>query len=136
MESRTFLSAVRKLLMAIAIAVIVVPAVANTSADPVEKVAEVKYLGAENQSLVFNVKYKNTKASRFIITIKDGEGVTIFQNVYADTHFDKKFALPKQEAGKVVFIISDRKNNYSESFEISTQTRLIEDLVVDVKRLN
>ncbi|MGN6437787.1 MAG: hypothetical protein ACTHMM_14715 [Agriterribacter sp.] len=136
MESRTILAAIRKSLVAIAITVITVPAFANTGIDPVEKVADVKYLGAENQSLVFNVKYDNAKGSRFIVTIKNEDGVTIFQNAFTDAKFDKKFVLPKTEAGKVVFIISDRKNSYSESFEISTRTRVIEDVVVDVKKLD
>lgn len=136
MESRTVLSAIRRSLLAVVIAVITLPAIANTGVDPVEKAADVKYLGAEEHSLVFNVKYENAKANRFVVTIKDQDGVTIFQNAFTDTKFDKKFVLPKTEAGKVVFIISDRKNSYSESFEISTQTRVIEDVVVKVKKLN
>lgn len=132
MESRTFFSVIRKSLFAIAIAVITVPASAHSflSVEPSEKSADIKYLGSEDQALVFNVTYNNASASRFFVTIKDENGATIFQNVYTDGKFNKNFILRRTDAGKVYFIISDKKNRYMESFEISTETRVVENVVV------
>lgn len=132
MEPRTILSALRKSLFAIAVTAITFSATAKaaTGVDPFEKNATVKYLGEEEKTLVFNVKYDNVNAAKFLVTIKDQDGATIFQNAFTDTKFDKKFVLPKAETGKIVFIISDKKNNYTESFEVSTETRVIEDVVV------
>ncbi|WP_152267985.1 hypothetical protein [Agriterribacter humi] len=136
MESLTFFSVIRKSLFAIAIAVITVPASAHSlsNVDPLEKSADIKYLGSEDQALVFNVTYNNASASRFFVTIKDENGVTFFQAAYTDSKFNKKFILPGTDARKVFFIISDKKNRYTESFEISTETRVVEDVVV--KRIN
>ena len=128
MESRRFFSAARKSVMAIAIAAITVPALAGV--DPVENEAMVKYLGTEKQSLFFNVKYANDDASKFFVTIKDAEGITLYQNSFTDVVFNKKFSLPKPESNKLVFIISDKKGNYTESFEITTETHVVEDVLV------
>lgn len=51
-----------------------------------------------------------------------------------DNNFDKKFSLPETETGKVIITISDKKNNYAESFEITTETRIMEDVVI--KKVN
>lgn len=131
MKTSRFLSAVRKSIFAVAIAAVSIPATAGiTSVDPVEKAASVTYIGAENQTLLFNVKYKNVNAAKFFVTVKDEDGVTLYQGAFTDSAFDKKFSLPKTESGKVIFTISNKKNNYSESFEISTETRVVEDVVV------
>ena len=99
-----------------------------------EDAASVKYIGTQNQTLFFNVKYNNVNSSKFFVTIKDSDGVTLFQSAFTDNSFDKKFSLPKTDAGKVIFTITDKKNNYTESFEITTQTRVVEDVIV--KKVN
>jgi hypothetical protein len=114
--------------MVIAIAAITFPALAGV--DPVENGAMVKYLGTEKQSLFFNVKYANGDASKFFVTIKDAEGITLYQNSFTDVVFNKKFSLPRSESNKLVFIISDKKSNYTESFEITTETHVVEDVLV------
>lgn len=136
MKTNAIFSAVRKSFLVAAIAAFTIPATAGTikSVDPVESTASVKYIGKQEQSMVFNVKYNNTNASKFFVTIKDDDGVTLYQGAFTDNAFDKKFSLPKTDSRKVVFIISDRKNNYSESFEITTETRFVEDVVV--KKVN
>lgn len=137
MEPRSFFSIARKSLLAIAIAAITIPATALTTStvDPVEETAAVKYIGSEAQTMLFNVKYNNVNASKFIVTIKDQDGITLFQSSFTDAVFDKKFSLPKgTDASKLIFTISDKKNNYSESFEVSTETRVVEDVLV--KKVN
>lgn len=137
MEPRSFFSIARKSVLAIAIAAITIPATALTTStvDPVEETAAVKYIGSEAQTMLFNVKYNNVNASKFIVTIKDQDGITLFQSSFTDVVFDKKFSLPKgTDASKLIFTISDKKNNYSESFEVSTETRVVEDVLV--KKVN
>lgn len=135
MKTSTMFSAVRKSALVLAIAAITIPATAGIkSVDPVETTASVKYIGRQDQTMLFNVKYNNTNASKFFVTIKDDDGVTLYQGAFTENAFDKKFSLPKSEAKKLIFTISDRKNNYSESFEITTETRVVEDVVI--KKVN
>ncbi|MFT3949247.1 MAG: hypothetical protein QM763_19945 [Agriterribacter sp.] len=135
MKTGTIFSAVRKSLLVVAIAAVTIPATAGVkSVDPVEETASVKYIGRQDQTMFFNVKYNNVNASKFFVVIKDEDGVTLFQGAFTDSAFDKKFSLPKTETGKVIFTISDKKNNYSESFEITTETRVVEDVIV--KKVN
>lgn len=135
MKANAIFSAVRKSILVAAIAAVTIPATASIkSVDPVESAASVKYIGKQDQTMFFNVKYSNTDASKFFVTIKDEDGVTLYQGAFTDNAFDKKFSLPKTESNKVIFTISDKKNNYSESFEITTETRVVEDVVV--KKVN
>jgi len=134
MEPRNLFSAARKSVIALAIAAITIPATAHT-VDPVEETAAVKYIGSEAHTMLFNVKYNNATASKFFVTIKDQDGITLFQSSFTDVVFNKKFSLPKAgDAGKITFIISDKKNNINQSFEISTETRVVEDVLV--KKVN
>ncbi|HTN08051.1 hypothetical protein [Agriterribacter sp.] len=132
MEPRTFFSVIRKSLFAIAIAAITIPAAARSSmdVDPFKKLANIQYLGSQNQSLMFTVTYNNINAARFFVTIKDENGETLFQGAFTDSKFNKKFILPKTEASRLIFIISDKKNRHSETFEVNTQTRMVEDVMV------
>ena len=132
MESRSFFSAARKSVMVIAIAVITIPAIAGASlqVDPVEDEVTVKYLGTDEQSLIFNVKYANADASKFFVIIRDADGTTLYQNSFTDISFEKRFSLPKIESSKLVFIIIDKKSNYNKTFVITTKTRLVEDVLV------
>ncbi|HEX5024626.1 MAG TPA: hypothetical protein VFV68_05110 [Agriterribacter sp.] len=135
MEPRTFFSAIRASLFAIAISTVAISATANpvSVGDPLEKAAEVRYLGTDQESLIFNIKYDNVNASKFLVTIKDENGTTIFQDAFSEVNFNKRFLL-KLETNKVVFILSDKTNRYTESFSISKEIRTVED--VEVKKLN
>lgn len=131
MKSRTLFSAVHTILLALAVAAITIPATTYAmSADPFEKPADVQYLGSRGQTLMFTVTYNNATAARFFVTIKDENGGTLFQQAFTENKFNRKFILPKTETGKFTFIISDKKNRHSETFEVSTQTRTVEDVVV------
>lgn len=135
MKTNAIFSAVRNSILAAAIAAVTIPATAGTpSVDPVEKAASVKYIGTQNQVLLFNVKYNNAASSKFFVTIKTEDGTTLYQSAFSDNSFDKNFSLPKAETGKIIFTISDKKNSYSESFEITTETRVVEDVVI--KKVN
>ena len=135
MEPRSFFSTVRASLFAIAMSTVAVTATASpvSGGDPLEKAAEVRYVGADQESLIFNVKYDNVNASKFLVTIKDENGTTIFQDAFSEVNFNKRFLL-KLETNKVVFILSDKTNRYTESFSISKEIRTVQD--VAVKKLN
>ncbi len=135
MEPRTFFSAIRASLFAIAISTAAISATASpvSGGDPLEKTAEVRYVGTNEESLIFDVKYNNVNGTRFLVTIKDENGTTIFQDAFSDINFNKRFLL-KLETNKVVFILGDKTNRHTESFSISKEIRTIED--VAVKKLN
>jgi hypothetical protein len=96
--------------------------------------AVVTHLGSNSNSLFFQVKFDNTTGEKFTILVKDGSGVTLYRGTYNDKDFNRKFVLPKGESGKLTFIVKNAEGNKVESFEINTNTRLVEEIVV--KKIN
>jgi len=95
-----------------------------------ENTAFVKYVGADDESYVFNVAYNNENGDRFVLTIINANGDTIFAGTYNDKKFDKRFKLLKEGNDKLNFVIKNLKDNSRQSFEIKSTTQTIEDVVV------
>ena len=123
-------------LAAITVAMLIIAqaAAAQTRAvavrEPVTGTATVKHIGNPQGSVVFQVQYDNLSGDRFSLTIKDNDGAILYQDIYTDKKFDKKFQLPQGEADKIKFIIKGIKNNHIQTFEVNTNTRLVEEVVV------
>ena len=92
--------------------------------------AVVKHIGNPPGSAVFQVQYDNPTGEKFSLTIKDNEGSTVYQDTYSDKKFDKKFQLPEGQSDKLQFIIKGVRNTQAQVFEVSTNTRVIEEVVV------
>ena len=94
--------------------------------------AEVIYIGNREDQPVFNVLYNNSQGSRFSISVYDGKGDQLFTSTYSDKHFDKKFTIADgiDTEGKLVFVVRNFSDNSMQSFEINSDTRLVEDVQV------
>jgi len=91
----------------------------------------VKYLGADNESYVFNVAYNNENSEKFLLRITDSEGNTLFMGTYTDKKFDKRFKLLKEGSdGKINFVIKNLKDNSVQAFEVTTSSHVVEDVVI------
>jgi hypothetical protein len=127
---RQFLSAISKLTVGLALftGVTLTQARAN-STYPIEKNAEVKYLGVSGDAVLFKVSFDNPSNNKYVISVVDEDGNQLFQGVYTDKKFDKRFILPKSDKQKLTFIIRNAKDvELKQTFEISTH--FVEDVVV------
>ncbi|HZE86131.1 MAG TPA: hypothetical protein VE035_17550, partial [Puia sp.] len=96
---------------------------------------EVKYLGAQEDMIVFNVAYKNPSGDKFSIIVKDQDGSQLYQVVYNEKSFAKQFKLPRADKDKITFIIRNYKEaDIAKSFAINVNSRFVEDFAV--KKLN
>ena len=94
-----------------------------------KKNAEVKYIGSADDQVMFNVSYNNPTNNKFVVTVLDEDGTKLFQSVYNDKKFDKRFKLPKTDKTKLTFEIrNNREIELKQTFEINT--RIVEDVVV------
>lgn len=100
--------------------------------SPANKVT-VKHIGNSDNNMYFKVEMDNPTGDKFSIVVKDQEGNVLFHNFYNDKAFNKTFQLTKEETSKVTFIIRSPKGTNAQSFEINTNTRVIDEVVV--KRL-
>lgn len=111
-------------------------AIAQPFGDPIVKAATVKHISTTDAKIIFQVSLENEAGERFGISIRDEQGNTIFQDVYSEKKFDKKFVLDKSEnIGKFTFVVRSLKDNQTQVFEVNTTTRLIENVDVTVKKL-
>jgi hypothetical protein len=108
---------------------------ANGPHDPIsdksENAAEVKYIGNSDGEFFFNVLYNNAAGSRFSVAILDEFGNQLYQSVYSEKKFDKKFKLADPESfGKLVFVIRNFSDNSVQRFEVNSDSRVVEDVEV------
>lgn len=90
----------------------------------------VTYVSADGETLSFDVKVSNAAGEKFTIVVKDDNGITLYRGSFTDKDFKKRFVLPKTDSNKLTFQVKSESENKSESFEINSNTRIIEEVVV------
>ena len=103
--------------------------VSATISDGVGK-TNVTYVATGNESLYFDVRVENAEGERFVIVVKDDNGTTLYRGSSSDKDFKKRFILPKTDSSKLTFHIKSESGIKSESFEINTNTRVVEEVTV------
>jgi hypothetical protein len=97
------------------------------SADPVA----VRYLGAQDDMLVFNVSYDNPQGSKFTVAIKDQNGNPLYQDNFKDKLFYKQFRLPKADKDRIVFVIrSGEEAPVVKAFAVNVSSRLVREVAI------
>ena len=92
--------------------------------------AAVTYVATGNESLFFDVKVNNKEGEKFTILVKDDNSSTLFRGTYYERNFKKRFVLPKTDSNKLTFQIRGESDSKSETFEVNTKTRVVEEVVV------
>lgn len=97
--------------------------------------AEVKYIAGTDGDGLFNVVYNNITGSRFSVVVLDEYGNQLYQNVFTDRMFDRKFKLADPEStGKLTFIIRNFSDKTVQRFQVDATDKMVED--VEVKELH
>ena len=94
--------------------------------------ATVKFIGTDNNQLQFDVAYENKQSAAFSLQISDEQGTVLYKGKFKEKQFSRKFAFNKAEIGdsKLFFTITNQRSRQSQTFEIATQTRIVEDVVI------
>ena len=92
----------------------------------------VKYLGTENNQLAFQVDFDNTTDRSFNISIKDEDGNLMYADRFKEKKFSKKFLVNPSEYGtmKLTFVVTTLNDRQSQVFNINTNSRVVDDVVV------
>ena len=102
----------------------------RAKSTPVPKdLATVNYIGSANDQLSFLMNYENESGEKFIVTILDSRGESLFEGVFSDKKFSRIFKVPT-EAGNTTFVISDFKNKNEKKFQVTSVRRIVEEVVV------
>lgn len=108
----------------------VTPAAAIINDINGEGKAVVTYVTTGNESLFFDVKVDNAEGEKFSIVVRDDNATTLYRGSFSDRNFKKRFVLPKTDANKLTFHIRSESGLKSESFEINTNSRVVEEVIV------
>ncbi len=93
--------------------------------------ASIKYLGSEDEMLLFNVSYTNPQGSKFIVSVKDQDGTVLYQNQFKEKTFYKQFRLPKSDRDRIVFILHNgRDADVVKTFEVNVNSRFVQEVAV------
>ena len=91
--------------------------------------ATVSCLKMEEGQVYFNVKFENADGGRFDILVNDVTGDNLYRATFTGKNFNKVFRAPV-ENGKLVIIIRDSKEKTSHKFELSTESKLVQQILV------
>ncbi|MBS1601226.1 MAG: hypothetical protein JST42_01065 [Bacteroidetes bacterium] len=93
--------------------------------------ATVKYLGLQEDMIVFNVSYTNPEGNKFQVIVKDQDGTQLYQNLFSDKAFYKQFRLPRADRDRLVFIIRNGKDaDVIKTFEVNVSSRMTQEVSV------
>lgn len=91
----------------------------------------VKYLGTQDDMIVFNVSYANPEGSKFQLIIKDQDGTQLYQNIFNEKTFYKQFRLPKADKDRIIFVIRNGKEaEVVKTFEVNVNSRFVQEVAV------
>ncbi|HYE55284.1 MAG TPA: hypothetical protein VD996_10585 [Chitinophagaceae bacterium] len=95
---------------------------------PATAQAALKYLGAHEDGMLFHLQFRNEAGAKFRVSIHDAQGEELFNGVFSDKNFDKKFQLPKVTKDKIAFTITELNGKQLHLFEVNT--RFVEEVLV------
>jgi hypothetical protein len=93
--------------------------------------AIVRFLGAQDDMLVFNVIYDNPQGHKFVVAIRDQDGNQFYQDVFKDKSFYKQFKLPRTDKDRIVFTFSNGHDAPVEkAFTVNVNSRLVQEVAI------
>lgn len=127
--------AISKRVSTVVLAVLILTAASQKSFAlpnvPFSKSAEISYKGFKDNKLVFNVNYKNEFAQPFQLVIKNEQNEVIYSQPFAAQPLNTTLLFSEvPEKTRLTFLIKTGKKEVSQSFEINTQVKTVEEYIV------
>lgn len=97
-----------------------------------ESGVEVKYLGNLNEQPVFQIQFENVTEEEIFFVMKDAEGTVIYSEKFTGKKFSKKFQFERADISdiQVQVVLSSKKGNELQVYNISKSTKIVDDVVV------
>jgi hypothetical protein len=106
-----------------------------SSGDGQNEQFTVKYLGTQEDMIVFNVSYPNPEGGKFQLIIRDQDGSSLYQSTFSDKAFYKQFRLPKTDKDRIAFVFHNTHDaDVVKTFEINVNSRFVRE--VAIKKVN
>jgi hypothetical protein len=96
-----------------------------------ENAASVRYLGTQDDMLIFNVSYENPEGKKFLVTVKDQDGSQLYQSTFWDKAFYKQFKLSKSDRDKIIFVIRNGgQAPIVKTFSVNVNSHFVQEVAV------
>lgn len=135
-QTRNLMNTARKIAVPAFFAVLLMTGISSASAFG-QSIASnskpsIQYIGKMNDQLVFQFDYDNPNSEAVNVLIKDENGNVLYADRFKDKKLSKKFKLNTAEYGDVrlTFVVSTEKDRTAQVFQINTNTRVVDDVVV------
>lgn len=99
----------------------------STSKDDLNTV---RYLGTQDDMMVFNISYSNPQGVPFLLIVKDQDGAELYHNAYKDKNFYKQFRLAKTDRSRLTFVIRSKEAEMVKNFAINVNSRIVQDVAI------
>jgi|GEM_PF-796352 len=133
-----FGNAIRKTILRFGLTGLMAANLVPALAQPQDKIrtappaVAINYIGMINNQPVFQIEFENKNDEVLNLSIRDEQGNVLFNERFRDKKFSKKFQFDKTgiDNMKLTFTLAGEKEKQSQSFEINTNVRVIQDVVV------
>lgn len=93
--------------------------------------AVVRYLGVQDDMLIFNVSYNNPMGGKFLVQVLDQNGNQLFQDSFRDKTFYRQFKLPKADNDQITFVIRKGQDAPVEKrFAVNVSSRFVQEIAI------
>ena len=107
---------------------------AGNPGDPVPAVADFKFIGKFRNKPVFELSFTNSGAGKdYVLTIRDEQGTSLYREIIGGNVLNKKYMINTDEIDDVNLKveISSRKNNHHIVYEISRNSLVTDEIVIE-----
>ncbi|ULQ50695.1 hypothetical protein [Flavihumibacter fluvii] len=94
---------------------------------------EVKYIGSQNEQPVLEVSLDNAAGEEFKVTLRDENGELLYSGSFTNKKIVKRFQFDNGSDNpmRILLTVSTKKLSQTETFEISKNRQVIEDVVIE-----
>ena len=97
----------------------------------INKEPEVTYKGLSDKKLMFNVNYRNEAADPIQLTIKNETGEIVYSKQFESKPLNRTMLFSEfPETSKLTFVITAGKKEISQTFQINTEVKTVEEFIV------
>lgn len=95
--------------------------------------SNVQFTGSTSDALLFKVSINNENAEHFSLTIKNSNGIVLFNDTYSDVNFQKQFKVIKgsDDGDRYYFTINSASKNLNETYVVSSKTHVVDDVTIN-----
>lgn len=131
MKSATINNLVKVLFFTAVLALLTVGTVLTANAQDGSNPVAIKYIGAVGNQPIFLVEFDNQTEEEILVSLRDADGNMLYTERFQGKRFSKRFQLNRHEDDlQVTLSLTNRKDRFTQQYQINRNTRVVEDVTV------